>query len=57
MTVPTGIHCCICLNFSGDLIQAVTIIKGYAVCDEHVDLVSRGEFDIFKLGPRKKRAV
>jgi hypothetical protein len=26
-----------------------TIVKGYAVCDEHVELVSRPDFDIFHL--------
>jgi hypothetical protein len=32
-----------------------TIIKGYAVCDEHVALVSQPHFDIFSLvgGARK----
>lgn len=48
------ISCCICLN-QGRRTQMTTIIKGYAVCDEHVALVSQPHFDIFSLvgGARK----
>jgi hypothetical protein len=43
------IHCCICLNQKGTLIAASTVVKGYAVCAEHVDLVSRPDFDIHRI--------
>jgi hypothetical protein len=47
---PKGvtIHCCVCLN-QNRWTPATTIIKGYACCDEHVELVSRPDFDIFHL--------
>lgn len=51
-----GIHCCICLNRGGERKAADTIVKGYAVCEAHVALVSRPEFDIFKLGGRQTRS-
>lgn len=44
---PT-IRCCVCLN-QGRRTAMATIVKGYAVCDEHVELVSRPDFDIFHL--------
>jgi len=49
---PGTIHCCICLN-RGEWIAATTTVKGYSVCPEHVELVSRPNFDIFDLLPRK----
>ena len=41
--------CCICLNQRGVREPMSTIIKGYAVCDRHVSLVSQPEFDIFTI--------
>jgi hypothetical protein len=55
--VPPGIHCCICLNREAGRVQAVTIVKGYAVCEEHVELVSNPGFDIFKIKSQRKGAV
>jgi hypothetical protein len=45
---PIRISCCICLN-TGSRVSASTIVKGYAVCDAHVELVSEPDFDIFSL--------
>jgi hypothetical protein len=42
------ISCAICLN-RGQRTPATTLIKGYAVCDPHVSLVSQPEFDIFAI--------
>lgn len=53
-TVPAGISCAICLNQRGERIQAETIVKGYAVCARHINLVAQPTFDIFKLGPDKR---
>jgi len=43
------VACCVCLNLQGDRIPMVTIVKGYAVCEEHIQLVSAPGFDIFRL--------
>ena len=48
------IHCCCCLNLSGNAVPAETIVNGYAVCDEHVDLASHPKFDIFALKKEKR---
>jgi hypothetical protein len=42
------IHCAICLN-QGSKTEATTTIKGYSVCENHTELVSRPDFDIFHL--------
>lgn len=44
------IACCICLNQRGERVPHSTVVKGYAVCDQHISLVSQPEFDIFTLG-------
>jgi hypothetical protein len=48
MTDLEGISCCVCLN-RGKRESAATIVKGYAVCGEHVALVALPDFDIFHL--------
>jgi hypothetical protein len=42
------IHCCICLNL-GKKAEAVTVVKGYSVCENHKKLVSNPDFDIFRM--------
>jgi hypothetical protein len=45
-----AIHCAVCLNTRNPpWPQATTIINGYAVCDDHTELVSRPDFNIFTL--------
>jgi len=52
ISAPPGvIHCCICLNQRKDRLPATTIVGGYAVCDEHIELAGAPGFSIFKLGP------
>jgi hypothetical protein len=48
------IACCICLNQRGERVPYSTIIKGYAVCDQHISLVSQPEFDIFMFGTGRR---
>ena len=42
------VHCAICFN-QGKQVPAFSIVKGYAVCADHVKLVSKPKFDIFDL--------
>lgn len=42
------VHCAICLQ-QGKTKTAFTVVKGYAVCEPHVQLVSKQGFDIFQL--------
>jgi hypothetical protein len=55
--IAPGIGCCICINQKKRRISATTVVKGYAVCDEHVELVSNPDFNIFALGPKGSTAV
>jgi len=41
--------CCVCFNLTGKRVRMFTMVKGYAVCEEHVQLVSAPGFDIFRL--------
>jgi hypothetical protein len=41
--------CAICFTQRGERVPHTTIVKGYAVCAGHIDLVSQPEFDIFTL--------
>jgi hypothetical protein len=43
-----AIHCCVCLN-QGRRVEFTTVVRGYAVCDAHVELASRPDFTIFSL--------
>ena len=43
------IGCAVCLNIKAHRTPATNIIKGYSVCDEHVDLADRPGFNIFNL--------
>lgn len=52
---PGVIHCCVCLNQRKERLPATTIVKGYAVCDDHIELVGHTGFSIFKLGPGQQR--
>jgi hypothetical protein len=57
ITAPPGvISCCLCLNIKGKRVPATTIVKGYAVCDDHVMVVAEPHFDLFRLS-RRARAV
>ena len=40
-----GIHCCICLNLSTKRVEAITLMHGYAVCEEHMDVIKHHDFD------------
>jgi hypothetical protein len=53
---PIAIHCAICLNRGQD-VAATTLVKGYAVCQEHMELVSRPNFDIFDLIVKRRHPV
>lgn len=46
------IHCAVCVN-QGKMVAAITIVKGYASCAQHVELVSKPDFDIFQLKTSK----
>jgi hypothetical protein len=52
-----AIGCAVCLNIKGDRRQATTIVSGFAVCDEHVELASHPEFSIWRLRHRGRGAV
>lgn len=55
ITAPPGvIHCCVCLNQRKERLAATTIVSGYAVCDEHIELAGSPKFSIFNLGSSKK---
>jgi hypothetical protein len=46
-----AIHCCVCINrgnFRRDP-RGITVIKGYAACPDHIELVSHPGFDVFML--------
>jgi hypothetical protein len=43
------IHCCICLNGSEGRVPAITMIKGYAVCEKHVVVIRNHDFDFSAL--------
>jgi hypothetical protein len=49
------ISCAVCLNLKGLRCQADTVVKGYSVCDEHVELVSNPNFNIATLKPQDKK--
>lgn len=50
------IHCVVCLNQRGEAVPAFSVVKGYAVCELHVGLVSKPGFDVQHLGTQKKGA-
>ena len=43
-----AVHCCICLQ-QGKQVDYETVVHGYAVCAQHVELVSQPGFDIMSL--------
>lgn len=47
--VPCPIHCCLCLNGPEGRVPAVTMIKGYAVCERHVVVIRKHDFDFAAL--------
>jgi hypothetical protein len=51
------IACAICLNQRGERVPHTTIVNGYAVCDQHVSLVSQPEFSIFTISAHPRNAV
>ena len=53
----TTIGCCLCLNIAGAHIAAVTIINGYACCDEHISVLSSEFSDFAQLVNRTKRGI
>lgn len=46
---PVKIGCCVCLNIKGQRVAASTVVAGYAVCDEHIELAGRPDFSIWHL--------
>jgi hypothetical protein len=50
---PGVISCCLCLNIKGKRIPATTIVKGYAVCDDHIAVAAEPHFDIMRLSKRR----
>lgn len=46
---PNTIGCCICLNQQRKRLAATTVVSGYAVCDEHVELAGAPGFSIHKI--------
>jgi hypothetical protein len=51
------VACACCLNFFGERRKATTIVNGYAVCDEHITLVSQPGFELRPMEKRKRSAV
>ena len=49
MSLQNYCACCVCFILTGKRVKHLTVIKGYAVCADHVELVSAPGFDIFKL--------
>lgn len=48
---PEGVeqvHCCICLNL-GKRVEAITSIRGYMICEEHVELVQNRDFNFLSI--------
>lgn len=43
------VGCVVCLQRSGERVEAVTVVNGYAACADHLDLVSAPGFDVWKL--------
>jgi hypothetical protein len=57
ISAPPGvISCCLCLNIKGKRVAATTIVKGYAVCDDHIQVAAEPRFDLFRM-TRSSRAV
>jgi hypothetical protein len=49
------VHCCVCLNIDNSKqVPAFSVVKGYAVCESHVPLVSQPGFDIFSIQVKKQ---
>jgi hypothetical protein len=53
-TVACPPHCCVCLNGHQGRVPATRLVKGYAVCEEHVEEIRQQDFDITKLGKRSQ---
>jgi hypothetical protein len=53
-----AVHCCICVN-QGKQTEYETVVNGYAVCADHMELVSQPGFDIMSLllQRRERRAL
>jgi hypothetical protein len=49
--------CCVCFILTGKRVPHLTVIRGYAVCADHVELATKPEFNIFNLRPAPKGAV
>jgi hypothetical protein len=52
--------CCVCFILTGKRVPMITVVKGYAVCEAHVELASTPTFDVFRLRtdpPMKGRAT
>ena len=47
--VAYPIHCCICLNSDAGRVPAITMINGYAVCEDHVKVIKNHDFDFAAL--------
>lgn len=43
------IHCAVCLNMTADRVAASTVAAGYAVCEQHVKVVSVPGFSLFQM--------
>jgi hypothetical protein len=41
--------CCVCFILMGKRVPMFTIIKGHAVCEEHMVLAAAPRFDVFRL--------
>ena len=51
------VACAVCLNQSGKRVKMATIIKGYAVCEDHIDIVSAPGFDVYMLRTDRRKAL
>lgn len=53
------IHCCVCINrgkFGRDP-RGITVVKGYAACPDHIELVSHPAFDVMNAAHETRRSV
>jgi len=53
---PGVISCCVCLNVKGKRVPATTVVKGYAVCDNHITVACAPNFNLWEM-TRRGRAT
>jgi hypothetical protein len=51
------IGCCVCLNLTGERVEAAVVVAGYSVCESHAQLAAQPGFSIFNLERRNVNPV